>query len=518
MFGEHLRLVGVEDVLLPDELVLVGVDDRAVFGPQLDPNQRPAEHGGVHPLVESLDRVVVTGQQSVVGVGLDDALGDVEGRILGVVDGLLGADTAAGERGEHADQRERGDCTDAETDDELPDRRGRAIEVLLQLGVGLEDRGLQGRRRARARLIRDVCAHPCILPGAGLNGNGTLVLRLDIGTRKTTKEISDGATHPTRCDGAVARTLHSHRDKLGELVDLGYTDIWSAESDGADAFTPLALAAAWEPRLRLGTAIVPAFTRSPACLAQCVASLADAAPGRFAIGIGSSSNVIVERWNGVPFVEPYKKVRDVVRFLGDAFDRREGVQGLRHVRGAGFRLGVRPEQKPPILVAALREGMLRLAAREADGAIINWLSATDVDQGGRCGRALPPEAPRRRSCVGSSCARARTPRSCATLARYAIAAYLNVPVYAAFHDWLGRGEVLRPMWDAWKAGDRKGALAAIPDSLVDELIVHGSPADCRAKIQAYFDNGVTTTSLAIMPLDPDLKHWEAVQSLAPRAG
>ena len=59
--------------------------------------------------------------------------------------------------------------------------------------------------------------------------------------------------------------LHSHRDKLSELVDLGYTDIWSAESDGADAFTPLALAAAWEPRLRLGTAIVPAFTRSPAC-------------------------------------------------------------------------------------------------------------------------------------------------------------------------------------------------------------------------------------------------------------
>ena len=89
--------------------------------------------------------------------------------------------------------------------------------------------------------------------------------------------------------------LHTHRDKLGELVDLGYTDIWSAESDGADGFTPLALAAAWEPRLRLGTAIVPAFTRSPACFAQCVASMADAAPGRFAIGIGSSSNVIVDQ-------------------------------------------------------------------------------------------------------------------------------------------------------------------------------------------------------------------------------
>src|SRR5215204_276876 len=95
--------------------------------------------------------------------------------------------------------------------------------------------------------------------------------------------------------------LHAQRDRLVELADLGYTDVWSAESDGPDAFTPLALAAAWEPRLRLGTAIVPAYTRAPACFAQSVASMADAAPGRFAIGIGSSSNVIVERWNGVPF-------------------------------------------------------------------------------------------------------------------------------------------------------------------------------------------------------------------------
>ena len=65
-------------------------------------------------------------------------------------------------------------------------------------------------------------------------------------------------------------------------------------------------------------------------------------------------------------------------------------------------------------------------------------------------------------------------------AKFAIATYLNVPVYAEFHRWLGRADVLQPMWDAWKAGDRKQALAEIPDSLVDELVVHGTPAECRA--------------------------------------
>jgi probable F420-dependent oxidoreductase len=310
--------------------------------------------------------------------------------------------------------------------------------------------------------------------------------------------------------------LHSHREKLNELADLGYTDIWSAEADGADAFTPLALASAWEPRLRLGTAIVPAYTRAPACFAQSVASLADAAPGRFAIGIGSSSNVIVERWNGVPFVEPYKKVRDVVRFLRDALTGEKVTATYDTFDIQGFKLGIRPEQTPPILIAALREGMLRLAGREGDGAIINWLSAQDVsrvaqvvnDAAGGESREI---VARIFVCPSENAEVVRN------AAKFAIAAYLNVPVYAQFHEWLGRGEQLTPMWDAWKAGDRKAALAAIPDEVVDDLIVHGSPEACKARIQSYFDHGVTTSSLAIMPFDPDLNHWDAVRSLAPTA-
>ena len=311
--------------------------------------------------------------------------------------------------------------------------------------------------------------------------------------------------------------LHTHQAKLAELADMGYTDIWSAESDGADGFTPLALAAAWEPRLRLGTAIIPAYTRSPACFAQSVASMADAAPGRFAIGIGSSSNVIVERWNGVPFVEPYKKVRDVVRFLRDALSGEKIAKSYDTFEVNGFKLGVRPEQQPPILVAALREGMLRLAAREGDGAIINWLSPDDVTQVANVVNEASGGTPKEIVCRIFVCP-SENAEAVRAGARFAIAAYLNVPVYAAFHEWLGRGPQLQGMWDAWKAGDRKAALAAIPDEVVDQLVVHGSPEQCRATIQRYFDNGVTTTSLAILGLDPELKYWDAVKALSPSAG
>ena len=263
--------------------------------------------------------------------------------------------------------------------------------------------------------------------------------------------------------------LHSHRERLIELADLGYTDVWSAESDGGDGFTPLALAAAWEPRLRLGTAIVPAYTRSPALMAQTAAALADAAPGRFAIGIGSSSNVIVERWNGVPFVEPYKKVRDMVRFLRDAFTGEKVTKAYDTFEIQGFRLGLRPEQTPPILVAALREGMLRLAGREADGVIINWLAPADVPAVTRvvneaAGGAEREVVARIFVCPSDNAEVVRAN------ARFAIAAYMNVPVYAAFQAWLGRGDQLADMWAAWKAGT---SAASVPPGTV-------SSNDCPA--------------------------------------
>jgi probable F420-dependent oxidoreductase len=252
-------------------------------------------------------------------------------------------------------------------------------------------------------------------------------------------------------------------------------------------------------------------------MAQSAATLADAAPGRFVLGIGSSSNVIVERWNGVPFVRPYYKVRDMVRFLKDAFTGEKVTRSYDTFEISGFRLGIKPEQPPKIFVAGLREGMLRMAGREADGAIINWLSPSDVAT--VAGIVHEAAGGDEREIVARifvcPSANAEVVRAGA---RYAIAAYMNVPVYAAFQEWLGRGELLADMWAAWKSGDRKAALAAIPDEAVDQLVVHGTPEQCRARINEYFANGVDTTSLAILPLDPDITHGDAVRALAPTAG
>ena len=317
--------------------------------------------------------------------------------------------------------------------------------------------------------------------------------------------------------------LAEQRDWIAELADQGYSDLWSAEANGTDGFTPLVLASQWAPDARLGCAILPAYTRGPALLAMSVASLCQAAPGRTVVGIGSSSDVIVERWNGIPFEKPYQRVRDTVRFLRRALAGEKVSETYETFSVSGFRLGPRVDLQPKILIAALRQGMLRLAGREGDGAIINWLSADDVktvapivheaaagrQQGAADAARQDPEIVARIFvCPNPDSEKVRG------MLRMAVNAYLNVPVYAAFHEWLGRGEQLGEMWRSWKEGDRKAAAAAIPDAVVDELIVHGPPDKCREHIARYVANGVTTPVIGLLPLGVDPR--QASRDLAPR--
>src|SRR4051812_29108478 len=146
--------------------------------------------------------------------------------------------------------------------------------------------------------------------------------------------------------------LAEHAEIVRALPDLGYTDLWSAETNGADAFTPLALAAAWEPTLRLGTAIVPVYTRGPALIAMSAAALADAAPGRFVLGLGASSPAIVQNWNGLDFDQPYQRTRDVLRIVRTALEGERVDGAYDTVTIKRFKLEQAPAQRPPIVLAA----------------------------------------------------------------------------------------------------------------------------------------------------------------------
>ena len=136
------------------------------------------------------------------------------------------------------------------------------------------------------------------------------------------------------------QTLAQQRDQLGEVAASGFTDLWSAEASGADAFTPLVAAAVSHPGFRLGTAIVPAYTRSPGLMAMSAAALADVAQNEVVLGIGTSSDVIVEKWNGLTFRAPYQRVAFPPQHSERLRNRAAGNLGVqRQVTATELRLG-----------------------------------------------------------------------------------------------------------------------------------------------------------------------------------
>jgi probable F420-dependent oxidoreductase len=297
-------------------------------------------------------------------------------------------------------------------------------------------------------------------------------------------------------------TLAEHADLAREAEGLGYVDAWSFEADGVDAFTPLAVVGG-ASGLRLGTAIVNVYTRGPATLAMSAAGLAEIAPGRFVLGIGSGSDVIVESWNGDTFSKPLTRVREMTHVLRRALAGERVVFRGQTLSVDGFRLSRPPAEPIPIHVAALRSGMLALAGEVADGVILNWLAPEDVARCVAVVREAAARGGRDPAAVEITCRVFVYLDADDTTARRHVAAYLNVPVYRAFHEWLGRTEALTPMWEAWGRGDRRGAVAAVPEGVMGELLLRGSMSTIRDGIERYLDAGVDTAFVLLQSSEPE---------------
>ncbi len=282
---------------------------------------------------------------------------------------------------------------------------------------------------------------------------------------------------------------------------VGYTDLWSGETNGADGFTPLTLSAAWTERARLGTGIVGVFQRGPALLAQEAAALADASRGRFVLGIGSSSDRIVEGWNGIPFEKPLSKVRESLEFL------RAALEGER--TSSGFKLETAPAQRVPIVLAALRGKMLDLAVERADGAFTNFLPLAGLPKVTAQLEGASPdfELLCRFFCIPGEREQVEP------LARFMFSSYITVPVYAAFYRWLGYGEQIDPMVSAWEAGDRKAAAEAAPWEAIEDMFIFGTPEQMKERLAAFVEGGITLPILTMIV--PPEQVGETIESLAP---
>ncbi|MBF6561402.1 MAG: LLM class F420-dependent oxidoreductase [Candidatus Binataceae bacterium] len=287
---------------------------------------------------------------------------------------------------------------------------------------------------------------------------------------------------------------------------VGFTDAWSFETFVSDGIAPVAAAAVVSERMRLGTAIIPVFTRPAALIAMSAASIQRLSGGRFILGVGISTPTIVEQWMGVPYKMPVTRLRETIEALRASFSGQKVTMAGKTVQINGFRLP-KLDPPPPIYVGAQGALMLRTAGEIGDGVIVNYITPesfapmlahihegvraagkpiANLDIACRIQVAIDPEDEIVRENL-----------------RRELTAYVTVPQYNKFFREIGYENEARVALEAWNAGDRKKALQSMPDHMIEALYVLGTPAQIAKRLHAFEAAGITTSTLQFISYAPD---------------
>ncbi|HEX2171695.1 MAG TPA: LLM class flavin-dependent oxidoreductase [Dehalococcoidia bacterium] len=300
----------------------------------------------------------------------------------------------------------------------------------------------------------------------------------------------------------LPRTEDIPRSEVIEFVqqaeDLGYDSIWVPEAWGRDAFTLLTQLAVQTSRIKLGTGIVNVFSRTPALLAQTVASLDEISNGRVILGLGTSGQTVIENWHGVKYDRPLQHIREYVEIIRLTVSGQRVNYDGEIFQLKNFRIAFEPIRSAiPIFVASISPKSLYQSGELADGVLPIHLSRRRLAQflapiadGARQAERDPAAievAPYIITCVSEDSTGARE------LVRRHIAYYVGG--MGAYYNQLvaryGYGAEAARVKEAWVRGDRTGAAAAVTDELLDDVAIGGNADQARAALAAYRAGGVT---------------------------
>lgn len=302
--------------------------------------------------------------------------------------------------------------------------------------------------------------------------------------------------------------------------DLGYESIWIAETGGPDPFVLAGAVAQVTRRVRIGLAVSPVYIRTPATIAAATGTVSQLAPGRFVLGLGSSSHAIVEGWHGQSYTKPLARVRETVTTVRGMLEGKKLNFEGEALQTHGFRLMVPPAAPVPIYVGALRPAMLEVAGEVGDGVAVNLFPAAALPKmlehvaagarrAGKDPQALEVVC-RHQVLVTDDKAGARD------LFRTALAGYFATPVYNKYAAWYGFEEEAAMVAKGFRTGDRALTRQGMSDRLVDALGIFGPLEECRERIAEYVAAGVTTTAVSVLSFDPEVLR-RTLEGLAPGA-
>lgn len=296
-------------------------------------------------------------------------------------------------------------------------------------------------------------------------------------------------------------------ERIRWAEDNGIPDGWFSDAGAPDTLTQIAAIAHQIRTLRIGVAVTPVYTRTPSVLAASANVIAQVLPGRFIMGLGSSSQTIMGQWNGIPLDKPLTRVKETAIMVRSMLKgEKSDFTDFETLYSRGYRQAP-VENPPPIYLAALRPKMIEMAAEVGDGVIFNlWPKGAlpKMMEHVRIGAEKAGKNPADIEVVNRFMVLVTDDKEEGrNLFRAAFAPYYATPVYNAFLAWAGYEDAARTVREGWAEKDRAKTSGALTDELIDEIAIIGDEDEARARIQEAADGGIDTAIIAPMAAKPE---------------
>lgn len=304
--------------------------------------------------------------------------------------------------------------------------------------------------------------------------------------------------------------------------ELDYDSIWVEEMWGRDAFSLLTLLALNTKKVKLGTGIVSVFSRTPAVIAQTIATLDEISEGRMILGLGTSGPIVIKDWHGVDFEKPLQRTREYVEIIrmilrGERVNYEGEIFKLKN-----FRLQFTPIRRNiPIYIASLGPKNIKLTGEIADGWIpflvpLEFLrdARKELESGAKAkGRDLDQIM----VCPYIPAGISRDVDSSKRVVQEHIAYYLGGmgTFYYEMISRYGFQDEANLIVEAWKRGSKNQAVQGVRDTMLNSIAIVGTKDEGKKKLKEYMQAGA---DLPILIFPPKLSRYmvkETIRELAP---
>ncbi|HEX6116688.1 MAG TPA: LLM class flavin-dependent oxidoreductase [Solirubrobacterales bacterium] len=302
---------------------------------------------------------------------------------------------------------------------------------------------------------------------------------------------------------SAGRSLDDAIARAKRADELGFDSAYTTHIAARDSLTVLMAYAAATERIRLGTGVLPIFSRTPASTAQTAATIDEYAGGRMVLGLGVSHKVTVENWFDAEITKPVSQMREYAGIVKAILRGEPAPEGEFFNTNFAF-MGYPPRPELPVYIAALSPNMLRLAGELGDGVML-WLCSPEYIR-----EVVVPEVAKGREQAGkdldgfdivAAVPAALTDDRAAVLEtmRGDLVTYLSLPFYRAMLERSGFEDEIAAFDEGMAAGDVEKAKQGISERMLTALSGIGSADDVRAGIERYRDAGAVSPCVGAIP-------------------